>query len=120
MRWFVEGHAAVHDHRRAPGASRARFQDVKHIRERGAIGAMAVEDLVGLREPFSIQNQPDHDLLAVRSAVPRVAALRLRVVRAWPLEVRGGQVVEVHALVQIEQRSLTLGEAVLDEGAPRV
>jgi hypothetical protein len=113
----VEGHAAVDHHGGALGRADARRQAVEHGRQRGAILGVAGEDFVGDREALAADHQADHDLLAVRAPVARVAALRLGIGGGEPFEIGRGEVVEEEGRLQVEQALLAAMERGLDGGA---
>src|SRR5215208_650699 len=116
----LRGHAAVDDYRGATAAPATLFELAQHLFERGAILTVALEDLMRLGKPISIQDQAHDDLLAVRSLVSRVAALGLRVFQALPFEVGRCQVVEVVGVIEVEQAFLALGQLALDTLPVRV
>jgi len=120
LQGVIERHPPVYHDRCALGASHPLLQRIQHRYDGGPIGAIALEHLVRLGEAVPIQHQPHHHLLAVRPAVPRGPPLGLGILEALPLEVRGGQVVEEEAALQVEQRPLPLRQGALDRDALRV
>ena len=115
-----EGHPAIDHHRRAAAPAGPLLQRRQHLVHGGAILAIAIEDLVGLRKPVAVQDQPHNHLLAVGPVIARVAALGLRILRALAFKVGGRQVVEVDRVVQVEQRALARGQGLLDRRALRM
>jgi len=107
------------NHHRLPGLQRhPRVELVQHRLQRGTILHVAREDLVRQWKPLSIDDQPHHDLLAIRAVITRVPALGLGDAHGLALEVRRGQIVEEHGVVAVEQRALPLGQSRLDLDAP--
>ena len=61
--------------------------------QRGFVGGIAGEHLIGQRQAVGGHHQGDHHLPAIRPAVARVAVFGLGNLRAQPLEVGAGQIV---------------------------
>ena len=84
---FVIGDTAIDDDGAAFGQADARCAPVEHGGQGGAVLGIAGEHLMGDRKAVAIDNEADHHLLAVRTMVARIAALRLRVGQGLALEV---------------------------------
>src|SRR5262249_35951167 len=85
--------AAIEDpDARRPAVERLHL--VHDLFERRRIGSIAGKDLVAQRQAAARHHQADDDLHALRMAVARVAARRLRVARAAAFEVAARQVVQ--------------------------
>src|SRR3989440_5177748 len=101
---FLKGHPAIHDHRGPKLFARPLLQRIQHLIQAAPVLRIAVEDFVVLGEAITIHDQSHHHLFAIRTLVPRVSSLGLRVGRGLPFEVRRGQVIQIDGVVQVEQR----------------
>src|SRR5712691_2580949 len=71
--------------------------------QRGAIGCVALHHLISQRQPIGGHHQRNHQLQTIRSFIPTVTALGLRVLLHLSFEVRTGQIVEQHFEIRVEQ-----------------
>jgi hypothetical protein len=62
------------------------------------------------RKAVAVDHEGDHDLLAVRSMIARVAALGLGVAGTLALEIGRGEIVEIDRGVEVEQTALALDQ----------
>ena len=83
----VKRHAAVDHHGCAFLEAGAFGQQIEHGGERAAILGVAGKNLVDDRKAVAIDHQGDHDLLAVRPMIARVAALGLGVAGTLAFEI---------------------------------
>ncbi len=109
---LCRGHPPIHHDRR--GRAGACLEPIQHLAQRGPLGAIAIEHLMGFGEPVSVNHQPHYHLLAVRAMVLRVAPFGLAVGQTLALEVAGGQIVEIDRAVQVEQLLFPFGQCGLD------
>src|SRR5205807_4758896 len=91
----IVGHATVEHHGGALLEADALAQAVEHGGKRSAILGIASEDLMGDRKAVAIDDEADHDLLAIRSVIARIAARRLAVLGGKALEISRGEIVEI-------------------------
>ena len=96
--------ATVH-HPNAPRLAVLALDAAEKVAQRGAVGGIAGQDLVGQRQPLGRHHQRNDHLHAVRSVVARVAEATLVLVRKrrLGLEVGAGQVVQQHVEGGVEQ-----------------
>jgi len=85
---FVIGHAAIDHHGGAFPEPGALGETIKHGGERGLVLGIAGEDLVGDREPITIDDETHHNLFAIGALVARMAEFGLAVARTLALEIR--------------------------------
>jgi hypothetical protein len=86
------------------------FDLAQHVAQRGLVGCVPRQHLVGDREALGRDDQGDHDLHAIFALVTAVAeaALVLFVLRRRRLEIGAGEVVEQHIELCPEQVLPTL------------
>src|SRR5208282_2837234 len=89
-------------------------QAVEHGGERRAVLGISGKHLVGDRKALAADDQPDDDLLAVRSMIARIAPLGLGIADTLTLEVGRGQIVEIDRRIEVEQAALALNQRRLD------
>jgi len=116
----VKRHAAVDHHGRALGEAGALGQAVEHGGKRGAVLGVSSKHLVGDRKAFAADHQADHDLLAVRSVVARIAALGFVIAPTLALEVGRREIVQIDCRIEIEQAALALDQRRLDRAPVRM
>src|SRR5271165_211017 len=95
-------------------------QAVEHGGERRAVLGISGKHLVGDRKALAADDQPDDDLLAVRSMIARIAPLGLGIADTLTLEVGRGQIVEIDRRIEVEQAALALNQRRLDNAALRM
>ena len=66
------------------------------------------------RKAVPIQDQADDDLFAIGTLVARVAPLGLGVRARVAFKIRGREVVQIHRVIEIEQRLFSLGQLALN------
>jgi hypothetical protein len=103
------GHAAIHDPDPLCLAV-ARFHRADDLLDGGDVDPVAGEHLVAERHPVSADDEPNADLLAVRSVVPAVAAPGHGVALGLAFEERAGDVVKQQLVVECKE----LAEPVLE------
>src|SRR6202035_2904173 len=98
----------------------ARRQQIQHGGERGAVLRVAGKHFVSDGKAVAIDHQSDHDLLAVRTMIARVAALGLGVAGTLAFEISRGEIVEIDRYIEIEMAALARGQRRLDGRAMRM
>jgi hypothetical protein len=117
---FGTRHAAIHHNGGASREIHTSGEAIEHGRERGDILSVAGKDLVADGKAFAPHHETNDHLLTVRTAVARMPAFGLGIGRGQALEIRRGQIVEIDALVEIEEAAFALDKLRLDGGAMRV
>jgi len=105
------GDAAVH-HPDAFGLAVALLDQPQQVAQRGLVGGVAGEHLVGQRQSFGRDHQRHDDLHAVRTLVPAVteAAGIGFIRRRVAFKAGAGQVVEQHVELRAEEIAPTLAQ----------
>ena len=111
LQHFFGRDAAVHQPD-ARGLAVARLDFLEEISQRGVVGRVAGEHLVGHRETLGRDHQGHHHLHAIAALVAAVAeaALVVFIQGRVRLEVGAGQVVEQHFVTRAEEQLPTLAQ----------
>src|SRR5215211_5398675 len=104
----------IDDYSGASSRAGALFEPLEHVRDRAAVLAVSLENLMSFGEAVTVEHQPHQHLLTIGALVAGVAPLRLPVAHDLPLKVGRGQIVEVNRLVKMEQLLLACGQFPFD------
>ena len=95
-------HAAI-QHPDAVSLPVTRFHACDNFFQRGHVAAVAGKNLIPQRHPFAAHHQGNVDLLAIRTMVAGIAALRQRIGCCLAFEIGTGDVVQQQIVIQREQ-----------------
>src|SRR5713226_7205871 len=95
--------AAIH-HPDPPRLSILALHHAQDHFQRGHVRAVPVEDFVAAREPLRIHDQRQHQLLAIRTMIPRIAAPHHGIGFGCTLHIGARQVVQHHIEQHLKQR----------------